>query len=464
MRLMPVRNLAMLVSLGANLVALGALTLLLVKRGDERSTRSIEPADLACPARDCPEVSCPPPPVCPEPVCPVPPPPLCSVGTLDAAKLPRFSICDDGRSPMQVSPLNAQQIAVHCGNSVHVFGVDPTTGPRRTLRIDKPPRAKQRWLSAPVRSADVSGDGLADLVVGFAAADDADAPRGGALVALVQTPGGGYAPPRVLAPLTVAGLALGRFSDGGTGTDIAVLHREDARVGRTSELIILRGGPSPLKAASIKLADNVRHLAAVDLDLDGRAELITTSDTPDAEVFHLGPRGELARRESFGLTSPAELLVADFNGDDRDDVLFVAGQLSGIPASTSEQSVRTLAETFDLTQLIRVESDLSGEGKGKPTLIGKRGDELVVLRFGSGETLSTKLSALPRLTPYTFAGLTSAGQAAGTWLAVFAADTEPDDVIDLSLTKVSDIQQGIRWSQTRTSLPDAPLSLRWTIP
>jgi hypothetical protein len=479
---MPVRSFALLVSLCANLAALTTLTVLITQRYRPREHAvSASSAALSCPEPNCPDLSCPPAPACPKAVCPTPaPPPICRASALDAAALPRFNLCDDVGDVPRISALGGP-IAVHCGASVNVVGIDPITGPRRMMRIDRPaPNDKLHAVGTAVRSADISGDGLPDLLVGFAYLDDTDAPRGGALLELVQEPGGSYLAPRTLAPFTVGDLAVGHLladaalaaaattpappptaAKSPARVDFAVLQREDARVGRINHLVILRGGPSPLRAATIKLADSARRVTACDLDLDGRDELIVTGDAHAADVLYLGPQGELRQRETLSLPDDAELTLADIDSDGHLDALFVGEQLSVMLASSSAPHLQVVSDHFEFSRLSQLDVDLDG----KPELIGMHGNQLSVLRFADPRTITPSLLAsydASTITPRAFIALPSRG--AAEWLAVFGTSSDAPQALDLSMTKLADLSHGLRWSPERVALPDAPLRLKWSSP
>ncbi|HEY2734951.1 MAG TPA: hypothetical protein VGI70_13240, partial [Polyangiales bacterium] len=215
-------------------------------------------------------------------VCPPPPAPAVSatpradVTPHDALR--RYAVCPRAAiSGIELSGNPPRKLlAVHCGDRVDVIGFGPA-GPERVLHIDK--RAsdpKLSWRAAPLLAADVNGDQRDDLLVGFAAQDASGGPRGGALVEFVQTEDGGFAPPRLLAPLFVSALAAGPL-DANAGADVIALHREDSRLDRSDRLIALRGGPSPLKMFATDVAHDARALFAIDLDLDGRDELLVSS-------------------------------------------------------------------------------------------------------------------------------------------------------------------------------------------
>jgi hypothetical protein len=359
-----------------------------------------------------------------------------------------------------------------------VVALDPITGPRRVLRIDRPaPNDKLHAVGSAVRAADISGDGLPDLLVGFAYLDDTDAPRGGALLELVQEPGGSYLAPRTLAPFTVGDLAVGHLladlqptaaasappaaAKAPARVDFAVLQREDARVGRLNQLVVLRGGPSPLRAATIKLADSARRVTACDLDLDGRDELIVTGDAHAAEVLYLGPQGELRQRETLSLPDDAQLTLADIDGDGHADALFVGEQLSVMLASSSAPHLQVVSDHFEFSQL----SQLDVDHDGKPELIGMHGNQLSMLRFADPRTITPSALAsydATIITPRALIALPSRG--AAEWLAVFGTSSDAPQALDLGMTKLADLSRGLRWSPERVALPDAPLRLSWSSP
>jgi hypothetical protein len=379
-------------------------------------------------------------------------------------QLARYAVCEQATLAAAVSGLRLRDgaddlLAVHCGDSVDLLGFDPA-GPRRIAHIEKRSNdAKLHWETAPVTAADVDADGLGDLLVGFAATDAASgSPRGGSLIELVSTPNGGFAAARLLAPLHVAGLSAGRL-DASAGADIAVLQREDTRLGRPNAIIALHGGPAPLKMFAAKAPDDMRTLTAVDLDLDGRDELVLTAQSEPPEVLHLGARGEIVGRAPLPLPAASSLLRADLNGDGSPDALFGGDKLSVVLASHDQpEQVQVLADDFATTQMAAMDINRDGKldvvGVKANTVFAYiqsdplRFDRVTVAVLPASEFALDGLVALSGSQPRLIVLRHSVAGPAHSEFAVVPLDT--------GSPKLS-------WAAQRTQLVDSPLSLRIAI-
>jgi hypothetical protein len=480
---MPVRNFTLLISLVANVAALIALSVLLLRRPDRSpSTAQTQPStsvtsDVGCPP--CPatgvesarqEVEC------PKPVREPPPPPVLASADLsrEPERTPRFTVCEHAPLPVDIRDLGAfgagRLASVHCGDSVHLLGFD-AAGTRRVARLDKalPKQRNLHFLSAPVRTADINGDALPDVLLGFALADERDSPRGGSLFSLIQARSGAFEPPRYLGGWTVSGLATGRFRSDTRGADIAVLQREDARLGRQSQLILLRGGPSPTPLASLKVDDGLSHVDTLDLDLDGRSELLLSGDGTQAEIVALDPQGAVQKRTHLDLAEPYQLSLVDLDADGHDDALFVGARVQALLASATrdaEPNLRLL-KTAPPTALARSYAlDLDADGRKDLLALGEA--ELLPLRFRPPDELEVAaaqhLDALESQGFAVSALLAIPREPGKLWLATVAQARAAPYEIDVALSQLDPGSLTLAWNQQRIALPDAPLSLHWSLP
>ncbi|HEX4354726.1 MAG TPA: VCBS repeat-containing protein, partial [Polyangiales bacterium] len=263
-------------------------------------------------------------------------------------------------------------LAIHCGDHVELIGFGPA-GPERVLHIDKHSGdPKLSWQPAPLMAADVNGDRRDDLLVGFAAADASGGPRGGALLEFVQNEDGSFAPPRLLAPLFVSALAVGAL-DANVGADVIALHREDSRLDRASQLIAFRGGPAPLKMFATDVASDVRSVFAIDLDLDGRDEVLLGAMKGPIELLHLGVHSEVAQRETLAASAIGTASLADLNGDGATDAIVAGAKLWALIATRDQApTLQVLREPFDASHVVAVDHD------GALELVALRADRVVV--------------------------------------------------------------------------------------
>ena len=481
---MHVRNFTLVISLVANVAALASLTVLLVRRPGSPDAVASPPGqngtqDGGCapcpactndPSTGAPVVEC------PRPVREPPPPPVLASADLsrDAEHIPRFNVCERAPLPIDVRDLghfgSGQIASVHCGESVELIGFD-AAGARRIARIDKtmPKQRGLHFVSAPVRAADINGDALSDILIGFALADERDSPRGGALVSLLQARSGGFETPRYLGSWTVSGLTTGRFRADTQGTDVAVLQREDTRIGRQSQLVLLHGGPSPVSMGSLKVEEGLFHVDALDLDLDGRPELLLSGDGSQAEVVALDSQGAVQQRTLLELGEPYHLTIVDIDADGRDDALFVGSRVQALIATATPNTTPSLRvlKTLPTTPLVRTFAlDVDGDGRRDLFALGEA--ELLPLRFRLPDEL--EVAAALRLDAFETQGygvtqlLAIPRDQGRRWLVAVAQARAAPYSVDASFSQLGPAGPALSWNVQRIALPDAPMSLRWTLP
>jgi hypothetical protein len=463
-----VRRYALFASLGLSLVLLAITLRLLRERNALQAARAhwiagqVAPAPSAAigpsaasalEARSC--------------SCPDPSPPLPAAAIAPAPLAPndvvRFDVCRLLKDPAGFSALPASAagtplIALRCGGTLDVLDLGGAA-PQRVLRLNKrAPTADLRVAATGVQSLDLDGDAVNDLVVGFAYWDQNDRPKGGALLELSGQRAGGYAAPRVLAPLAVAALAGGRFAIA-TGSDIALLRAQDSRIGRRNELVLMRGGPAPLKFATSQLDAHLGRLDAVDLDLDGRSELIWRPNDALAQVLFLDAQGAIVRREPLSISGNAQLRIADLDADGHDDVLLAADQVVALLASADKPpTAQVLIERLDLSAVSLADVDADGS----IDVIGVRDDAVLARLQTKPLTFEPRsLSQLANtqmiwtdLIPITAEGIQR--------LAMFGHQSNSPDEIQLAVVPLGETSP--HWTSGSVKLADAPMHLSWDVP
>ena len=166
---------------------------------------------------------------------------------------------------------------------------------------------------------------------------------------------------------------------------------------------------------------------------------------------------------------PYQLSLADLDADGHDDALFVGTRVQALLASASanaEASLRTL-KTTPPTALARTFA-LDLDGDGRKDLLALGDSELLRLRFRSPDEMEVAnaqhLDAIESQS-FSVSGLLSVPREDGKhWLATVGQARAAPYVVDVTLSQVGQSTPLIAWNPQRIALPDAPLSLHWTVP
>lgn len=254
----------------------------------------------------------------------------------EAQPVVSYRVCDaiGGKASVHVLALGGAGpiLGVHCGLSVHLVAFDAGI-PRRILRLDRS-RPPEGLVAQPgiVASADVDGDAREDLLIGTVLRDAQASPRGGGLYYLRRSVDSSFDDARRLAPLPVSAMATGRLEPS-AGEDIAIVQLEDARLARTSDLIVLRGGPAPVKMWTAPAGFGEVRALAIDVDLDGRDELALAGPAAAPELLSLDEQGAVRERTSLELPPAGTLLAGDVDGDGHDDLILAGKSIWVLQAS-----------------------------------------------------------------------------------------------------------------------------------
>jgi hypothetical protein len=301
------------------------------------------------------------------------------------------------------------ELVVGCAEGPEVFGFVGDA----LVRIARLRPVRPTPLRA-ARFADVDGDGQPDVVLAF----------GEGLFWVPRDAAGGLAEPRVLAPSRHGALATASM-DATPGEEIAVIHGDAPR----PELWLFRGGPAPVRTASVPAPLDTSAIAIVDLDVDGHLDVVAVGAQQILVAFG-DSRGELPRTRSLapggrGLVvrtgEPSELVVERADG---------ACALVAAPAQ---------ADGGTCTPLEGATSDVRGLATVGDRLVGWRHPDLVT-RGPSG-------------------GWEVAGTLATTTFGVHAFALDPHDAEQRVWLLGSATRDGRRTLETLALPLDAPFTL-----
>lgn len=253
------------------------------------------------------------------------------------------------------------ELVVAIGTEVHVVGLHDGR-PLRVARIGDGVVAAR-----PARPlvADVTGDGIADLVVGHARLDAQGAPTGGTLQLLAGNAAGGLDAARGLAP--IAAVALAAIPDA-RGARVAAMHWADGFGRRPSEVWIFGGGASPTRRGRGRVGNDGADVAVI---TRGEGHALVAID--QAELRHLSVEG--ARLGSVELPEGVRVLVHDLDGDGEPEVVTLGRGLHVVRVASALE-----ATPVDAPHGIRRLLIHDVDGDGRPDILGVTRGGVVLLR------------------------------------------------------------------------------------
>jgi hypothetical protein len=203
----------------------------------------------------------------------------------------------------------------------------------------------------------------------------------------------------------------------------------------------------------------VDQLGSVDLDLDGRADLVLAARGRGAEVVFMGTGGHPKQRTTLAGLDVDAISIADLNNDGHDDVLLTGASPNVILANaTNAGALRSLAALQGLESV----QTLDWNADGKLDVLGVRTHALVALvQKGDLEFEAQVITQWPDADFQLHA--VTAGRAYGgpLGLVLIASPVRAHGRAELLLTS----EMPADANTTRTEpLPDAPLRQQLSLP
>jgi len=307
----------------------------------------------------------------------------------------RTTVCDastrrPGLALLQLIGDPRPELAVSCGDTVHVLALDPR-GPGGAL---VPVRVATFSISAvgtepdtalvarATGAGDVDGDGAPDLVLGFA--DPADRARSGALFLVSRDASGAFARPRSLGPIAAIGVAV-RALDARAGAEILALHRAQAASRRASEVWVFGGGAAPSRVALQRVGVGAEAFTIADLDRDGHDDvLVATSDGPRVDVLFGDGATAFPRSRQLAVRGAREAVAADVDGDGALDVVLGGDATLLVRAVESADAIE--ARPIEAANGLRLLAAGDVDASGARELIGYLHPEIVAFTGLAGAT------------------------------------------------------------------------------
>lgn len=271
-----------------------------------------------------------------------PPPPV-------RASMDRYDLCRAQGTPELSLPTLPEQttIAVHCGATARLlrFAAD---GPQVlfdfTLSLS-PPHAKA--LPAPLRIMDADGDDKPDLLVGQRYVDEQGNPLSGSIAILRGAERGGFEPPREL--LATHPLALFPMTIEQNSTPhLVIVHGRNAHHAHGPELWIHRPDATPPRERRTDLPLESHILGALDVNLDGRDELMLAGLKDDQPGMWIWPPDahDPSSATFLPLGALNDVAIGDIDGDGHPDALLAGQQLWTLMAREGDPTPTALQDSM----------------------------------------------------------------------------------------------------------------------
>ncbi len=192
-----------------------------------------------------------------------------------------FALCDAPARGARIEPATLPGVELAffawCKDGYQLFALDGQ--PDGTSLVTRLARFESRVeLAAGAFAADVTGDGVSDLVLAVSpAAGVIHAPFSGAYLVRGRQ-AGGYEGARALVEMPVSGLAVVRATGG--ASDFVVLTRGDVAAQRPGELLWFTGGVAPVKRAQVTAGLDPRDVVVASVDDDERPDVVVAVSQP----------------------------------------------------------------------------------------------------------------------------------------------------------------------------------------
>lgn len=392
----------------------------------------------------------------------VEPPPAAPVGT----SVPRLHVCAEPALSPSLAAIDVvgderPELVVGCATDWEILARAADGAWMRVARITPPAMPADRSaLTSSASVVDVDGDGDLDTVLPLARVGAGGSTSGGGLFVLTRGATGALELPRSLAPIAAtAALAIALPS----GPGLAALDRANPFAREPSEAWVFGLGASPARIASPRTGVGATALAALDVDRDGKLDLLAaSSDDSRLDVLFGDETAHFTRTRTLSAPSASEIAVGDLDGDGSPDAVVVGASVARLLSHAGGDPVLAPIEG---APTLRDVSVLDVDRDGHADVVGWAHPRLVVLAGSATGTYESR-------TLFELAGGESGPRrsvvvdldADGAVEVAMLVVGEHEGARSLDLVVVPSSERGLVRTEPAQPLPDAPLSLSIALP
>lgn len=269
---------------------------------------------------------------------------------------PKSQLGDASVLVTRVAGHDGPALVVGAADRFEVLGLRPDRTLVRLGRVRVALR-DETWIpnARGAAAADITGDGIVDLLLPFFVTTTGGGSRGGAAYLLPGRAGGGFARPVQIAGGPVVAVAILDLDSRG-GADPVVVLRGNYFGEIPGTLLSYRGGPRPAITARLTLGFAPDAIAAGHFDDDDRLDILWCG--MDIGVAHDVGRGRFELREAFNAANDdCSAASADIDGDGRTDVVVSQPATRVIRGSPPAES------SIAVTEWLLAAADLDGDAR-----------------------------------------------------------------------------------------------------
>jgi hypothetical protein len=380
--------------------------------------------------------------------------------------LPRARVCPEPALAPSLAVVDVlgsptPEIVIGCGASWEIVGRAGDGRWMRVAHVNAPPTADRSPLAAAARAIDADADGDLDTWLPFARIGAGGATAGGGVFVLTRGQSGALEAPRSLAP--IAAVALEPIVLG-SGAGVVALDRGSPLARAPSEAWVFALGASPSRVAAPHAGTNATGLGVVDIDRDGKLDVIVASgDDSRIDLLYGDEPARFARSRTLSAPGASEVVIGDLDGDGAPDALIVGATVSRLLARPGQDPslVAIDGAPADLRDAAIADVDRDGHAD----VVGWSHPRLVVLAGRADATFETRtvIELAPgEIGPRRHALADLDGDGAPEIVLLAVSQDGATRMLDLVIVPAS--ERGAIRTEPAAPLPDAPLVLTIDLP